>query len=83
MIASAYSYRLRKQLVEPVFGQIKQARGFRQFLLRSLDNVKPSGLCFAPSITSSNSPPRHDKRECRSHCCGEPTLPFSALSESS
>ena len=26
-------YRLRKQIVEPVFGQIKQARGFRQFLL--------------------------------------------------
>ena len=25
-------YRLRKQIVEPVFGQIKQARGFRQFL---------------------------------------------------
>src|SRR5207342_3186664 len=24
-------YRLRKQVVEPVFGQIKQARGFRQF----------------------------------------------------
>jgi transposase len=27
-------YRLRKQVVEPVFGPIKQARGFRQFLLR-------------------------------------------------
>src|SRR6516225_3617333 len=25
-------YRLRKQLPEPVFGQIKEARGFRQFL---------------------------------------------------
>jgi len=33
-------YRLRKQTVEPVFGQIKQARGFRQFLLRGLDTVK-------------------------------------------
>jgi transposase len=32
-------YRLRKQLVEPVFGQIKQARGFRQFLLRGLSQV--------------------------------------------
>jgi transposase len=32
-------YRLRKQLPEPVFGQIKQARGFRQFLLRGLDKV--------------------------------------------
>jgi transposase len=33
-------YRLRKQVVEPVFGQIKQARGFRQFLLRGLVKVK-------------------------------------------
>jgi len=33
-------YRLRKQIVEPVFGQIKQARGFRQFLLRGLNNVR-------------------------------------------
>jgi hypothetical protein len=33
-------YRWRKQTVEPVFGQIKQARGFRQFLLRGIDNVK-------------------------------------------
>jgi hypothetical protein len=33
-------YRLRKQTVEPAFGQIKQARGFRQFLLRGLDKVK-------------------------------------------
>ena len=33
-------YRLRKQIVEPVFGQIKLTRGFRQFLLRGLDTVK-------------------------------------------
>lgn len=33
-------YRLRKQTVEPVFGQIKQARGFRQFSLRGLDKVR-------------------------------------------
>jgi transposase len=33
-------YRLRKQIVEPVFGQIKQARGFRQFLLRGLEKVR-------------------------------------------
>ena len=32
-------YRLRKQTVEPVFGQIKQARGFRQFLLRGLNKT--------------------------------------------
>jgi Transposase DDE domain len=33
-------YRLRKQTVEPVFGQIKQARRFRQFLLRGLAKVQ-------------------------------------------
>ena len=33
-------YRLRKQVVEPVFGQEKAARGFRQFLLRGLEQVK-------------------------------------------
>ena len=33
-------YRLRKQLPEPVFGQIKQARGFRQFLLRGIERVR-------------------------------------------
>jgi len=32
-------YRLRKQTVEPVFGQIKHARGFRQFLMRGIDKV--------------------------------------------
>ncbi|MBV8191014.1 MAG: transposase, partial [Alphaproteobacteria bacterium] len=32
-------YRWRKQVVEPVFGHIKQARGFRQFLLRGIDKV--------------------------------------------
>ena len=32
-------YRLRKQVVEPVFGHIKQVRGFRQFLLRGLAKV--------------------------------------------
>jgi len=32
-------YGLRKELPEPVFGQIKQARGFSQFLLRGSDKV--------------------------------------------
>jgi len=32
-------YGLRKELPEPVFGQIKQARGFRQFLLRGKQKV--------------------------------------------
>jgi len=33
-------YAKRKHIVEPVFGQIKQARGFRQFLLRGLPKVR-------------------------------------------
>ncbi len=33
-------YATRKMIVEPVFGQIKQARGFRQFLLRGLAKVQ-------------------------------------------
>jgi hypothetical protein len=30
------TYAKRREIVEPVFGQIKQCRGFRQFLLRGL-----------------------------------------------
>jgi Transposase and inactivated derivatives len=33
-------YAARKYVVEPVFGQIKQARGFRQFVLRGIQKVK-------------------------------------------
>jgi transposase len=33
-------YAMRKQIPEPVFGIIKSALGFRQFLLRGLDNVR-------------------------------------------
>ena len=33
-------YALRKQIPEPVFGIIKSALGFRQFLLRGLDQVR-------------------------------------------
>jgi transposase len=38
--AGAAVYSTRKTVVEPVFGQIKQARGFRQFLLRGLKKVQ-------------------------------------------
>ena len=33
-------YSRRKEVVEPVFGQIKELRGFRQFLLRGLGKVR-------------------------------------------
>jgi len=46
-------YRLRKQVVEPVFGQIKGAREFRQFLLRGLEKVKHEWalICTAHNLT--------------------------------
>jgi transposase len=45
-------YRLRKQIVEPVFGQIKQARGFRQLLLRGVEAVRAEWamLCTAHNL---------------------------------
>jgi IS5 family transposase len=45
-------YGLRKQVVEPVFGQIKQAMGFRQFLLRGLAKVKAEWqlVCLAHNL---------------------------------
>jgi hypothetical protein len=46
-------YRLRKQTVEPVIGQIKQARGFRQFLWRGFVKVKAEWalICTAHNLT--------------------------------
>mgnify|MGYP002623964466 CR=1 FL=1 len=45
-------YRLRKQVVEPVFGHIKEARGFRRFMLRGIDQVRAewSMLCTAHNL---------------------------------
>ncbi|KRR19652.1 MULTISPECIES: IS1182 family transposase [Bradyrhizobium] len=45
-------YRLRKQIVEAVFGQIKQARGFRQFLLRGIEKVSAEWalICTAHNL---------------------------------
>jgi transposase len=46
-------YRLRKQTVEPVIGQIKHARGFRHFLLRGFIKVKDEWVlvCTAHNLT--------------------------------
>jgi transposase len=38
--AGAAVYAARKSIVEPVIGQIKHARGFRQFLLRGVEKVR-------------------------------------------
>jgi transposase len=45
-------YRMRMTLVEPAFGAIKQARGFRQFKLRGLQGVKAewSLVCMAHNL---------------------------------
>ncbi|MBI5289403.1 MAG: IS1182 family transposase [Chloroflexi bacterium] len=45
-------YKLRKQTVEPVFGQIKGARGFRQFLRRGQTAVESewSVLCTVHNV---------------------------------
>ena len=42
-------YRQRKMTVEPVFGIIKEAMGFRQFLLRGLDQVSGEWLLVCMS----------------------------------
>jgi len=45
-------YRFRKQIVEPVFGQIKAARGFRQFLMRGIEKVRAEWamICAAHNL---------------------------------
>jgi transposase len=45
-------YSRRKAVVEPVFGQIKEARGFRRFLLRGLTSVQGewSLICTAHNL---------------------------------
>lgn len=48
----ASPYRLRKQSVEPVVGQIKEARGYRRFLQRGLAKVRAEWtlLCTAHNL---------------------------------
>ena len=45
-------YARRKGIVEPVFGQIKEARGFRRFLLRGLANIRGEWrlVCLTPNL---------------------------------
>lgn len=49
-------YRWRKAIVEPVFGQVKHGRGFRQFLLRGLTKVQAEWtlVCLAHNIVKIN-----------------------------
>lgn len=45
-------YKLRQRTVEPVFGIIKSAMGFRQFLVRGLANVSTEWklVCLAYNL---------------------------------
>ena len=45
-------YRMRKAIVEPVFGQIKEWRGFRRFYLRGLQKVRAEWklLCLTHNL---------------------------------
>ncbi len=53
-------YAARKGIVEPVFGQIKQVRGFRQFLLRGVEKVSMEWalVCLTHNILKMHR-----------HCC--------------
>ena len=65
-------YRLRKQTVEPVFGPIKQARGFRQFLLRGREKVtcEWAMICTAPQPGQARRRPSAMRR--RDQSCLSP-----------
>ena len=54
--AAREAYKLRKQLVEPVFGIIKEQQGARRFLLRGPSLTwRPSGLCLPQPSTCALS----------------------------
>jgi hypothetical protein len=56
-------YRRRKAIVEPVFGQTKEARGLRQFRLRGQDLVAGE---WALICTGHNIGKLHRARQVRS-----------------
>ena len=56
-------YKLRQQTVEPVFGIIKSALGFRQFLLRGVEKVSTEWtlVCLAYNLRRLHTLARHQK----------------------
>ena len=46
------TYSKRKSIVEPVFGQIKRARGFVQFSLRGMEKIRGEGglVCLTQNL---------------------------------
>jgi len=57
-------YARRKVIVEPVFGQIKQGRGFRQFLLRGMRKVRGEWalICTTHNVLKLWRALRHRRR---------------------
>jgi hypothetical protein len=57
-VLGAAAYRRRKCIVEPVVGQIKEARGIRSFLLRGLEDVRGEWnlVCLTTCRNCSDSP---------------------------
>jgi hypothetical protein len=57
-------YARRKAIVEPVFGQIKQGRGFRQFLLRGMRQVRGEWalICTTHNVLKLWTALRHRRR---------------------
>ena len=63
-------YALRKQTPEPVFGIIKSVMGFRQFLLRGLDQVRgehdglehQENVCAQPRVSAPPAGPNGQRR---------------------
>jgi len=63
-------YAQRKILPEPVFGQIKQARGFRQLLFRGLDKVNHEWqlICIGHNLLKLSKVYQHETVEQRLPC---------------
>jgi transposase len=57
-------YSRRKAIVEPVFGQIKQGRGYRQFLLRGMQQVRGEWvlICTTHNMLKLWTALRHRRR---------------------
>jgi hypothetical protein len=67
--AGRAEYDKRKVTAEPVFGQVKGARGFRQFLLRGLGNVQCEWrlICTAHNLLKLCTATRNAKRPRAGH----------------
>jgi hypothetical protein len=55
----------RKTILEPVYGQIKPARGFRQFLVRGIEKVQGAWALVCTGHNLLKLPGRSDSADCR------------------